>query len=69
MNRNIAKKIGGKKNPFYSWIFWEMTKADGTTRKVPPRPIYFVLNTEDMNILVGMGRKAMTRMLDRMAGK
>lgn len=67
INRNIASKVGGRPNPFYWWIFQEMTKAHGTRRKTPPRPIYFILNNEDMRILKDMAEDALTDFLIRKA--
>jgi hypothetical protein len=67
LNKNIARKVGGKANPFYWWIFREMTKIHGTRRKTPPRPIYFILSTEDMRILKDMAEDALTDLLIRRA--
>lgn len=66
LNRNIARRVGGKANLFYFWIFREMKKIDNTQRKTPARPIYFILPPENMRQLTNMGQVALTRMLTRM---
>lgn len=65
LNRNIARKVGGKPNPFYWWIFREMDSIHGTRRKTPARPIYFILGTDDMRILREMAEDALTDLLIR----
>lgn len=65
LNRNIAREVGGRPNLFYFWIFREMQKIDGSLRKTPPRPIYFILEGEDLRILKDMAEDALTDMLVR----